>query len=44
MGAKKKTFYGVAGLGDLATTCISPESRNRTFGKKLERGKTRRHY
>lgn len=38
MGAKKKTFYGVAGLGDLATTCISPESRNRTFGEKIGKG------
>ena len=38
MGAKKKTFYGVAGLGDLATTCISPESRNRTLGEKIGKG------
>ncbi|MDD4358212.1 MAG: NAD(P)-dependent glycerol-3-phosphate dehydrogenase [Candidatus Pacebacteria bacterium] len=38
MKAKKKTFYGIAGLGDLATTCISPESRNRTFGEKIGKG------
>ncbi len=38
MGAKKETFYGVAGLGDLATTCMSLESRNRTFGEKIGKG------
>ena len=38
MGAKKKTFYGLAGLGDLSTTCISPESRNRTLGERIAKG------
>lgn len=38
MGAQKKTFYGLAGLGDLSTTCISPESRNRTLGEKIAKG------
>ncbi len=38
MGAKKKTFTGLAGLGDLSTTCISPESRNRSFGERIGRG------
>ncbi|MGI6341280.1 MAG: NAD(P)H-dependent glycerol-3-phosphate dehydrogenase [Minisyncoccales bacterium] len=38
MGAKKKTFFGIAGLGDLSTTCISPESRNRTLGERIGRG------
>ncbi|MFZ3057821.1 MAG: NAD(P)H-dependent glycerol-3-phosphate dehydrogenase [Minisyncoccales bacterium] len=38
MGAKRKTFYGLAGLGDLSTTCISPESRNRTLGEKIAKG------
>ncbi|MDD3032611.1 MAG: NAD(P)-dependent glycerol-3-phosphate dehydrogenase [Candidatus Pacebacteria bacterium] len=38
MGAQKKTFFGIAGLGDLATTCISPESRNRTFGERIGAG------
>ena len=37
MGAKKKTFFGIAGLGDLSTTCISPESRNRTLGERIGR-------
>lgn len=38
MGAKKRTFYGLAGLGDLSTTCISPESRNRTLGERIAKG------
>jgi glycerol-3-phosphate dehydrogenase (NAD(P)+) len=38
MGAKSKTFIGLAGLGDLSTTCISPESRNRTFGERIAKG------
>lgn len=40
MGAKKETFYGLSGLGDLATTCISPYSRNRHFGEEIGKGKT----
>jgi len=39
MGAKKKTFAGLAGLGDLVTTCISPQSRNRYVGEQLGRGR-----
>lgn len=40
MGAKKETFYGLSGLGDLATTCISPYSRNRHFGEEIGKGIT----
>lgn len=40
LGAKKETFYGLAGLGDLATTCFSPNSRNRTVGEALGKGKS----
>ncbi|MDP3792050.1 MAG: NAD(P)H-dependent glycerol-3-phosphate dehydrogenase [Candidatus Omnitrophota bacterium] len=40
MGAKKETFYGLSGLGDLATTCISTHSRNRHFGEAIGKGKT----
>lgn len=40
LGAKKETFYGLSGLGDLATTCISPYSRNRHFGEAIGKGKT----
>jgi glycerol-3-phosphate dehydrogenase (NAD(P)+) len=38
MGARLDTFFGVAGVGDLATTCFSPEGRNRTCGERLARG------
>lgn len=38
MGAQRKTFYGLAGLGDLSTTCISPESRNRKLGERIAKG------
>lgn len=38
MGAKTRSFVGLAGLGDLSTTCISPESRNRTFGERIAKG------
>ena len=38
LGGQRETFYGLAGLGDLATTCFSPNSRNRTVGEALGRG------
>lgn len=38
MGAKAETFFGIAGVGDLATTCFSPEGRNRSCGEALGRG------
>jgi glycerol-3-phosphate dehydrogenase (NAD(P)+) len=39
MGARESTFQGLAGLGDLITTCISPEGRNRTVGEQIGKGK-----
>ena len=39
MGAKKETFYGIAGVGDLATSCFSPTGRNRTCGEMLGKGR-----
>lgn len=39
MGASSETFYGIAGVGDLATTCFSPEGRNRSLGEALGKGK-----
>ena len=33
MGAARQTFMGLAGVGDLATTCFSPTGRNRTCGE-----------
>lgn len=38
MGAAPDTFFGVAGVGDLATTCFSPEGRNRSCGEALGKG------
>ena len=38
LGADPMTFSGLAGLGDLVATCMSPLSRNRTFGENLGRG------
>ena len=40
MGAKPQTFTGLAGLGDLVTTCISPKGRNRSFGERIGKGRT----
>lgn len=38
MGANPLTFAGLSGLGDLAATCNSRQSRNRTLGERLARG------
>lgn len=38
LGAKVDTFFGIAGVGDLATTCFSPSGRNRMCGERLGRG------
>jgi glycerol-3-phosphate dehydrogenase (NAD(P)+) len=39
-GALEKTFAGLAGLGDLMTTCISPHGRNRSVGYRLGKGES----
>ncbi len=44
MGARAETFFGLAGVGDLATTCFSPEGRNRSCGEALGRGETLEGY
>lgn len=38
MGGMEQTFAGLAGMGDLLATCISPQSRNRHVGEQLGRG------
>lgn len=40
LGAKRETFAGLSGLGDLVTTCISRYSRNRFVGEEIGKGKT----
>ena len=40
MGAKSETIYGLAGLGDLLTTSLSMDSRNKRAGLLLAKGKS----
>lgn len=40
MGGEAQTFPGLAGLGDLVATCTSPQSRNRSVGVELGKGRT----
>jgi glycerol-3-phosphate dehydrogenase (NAD(P)+) len=40
MGGRPETFAGLAGMGDLVATCISPHGRNRHVGEQLALGKT----
>ena len=39
-GARSETLMGLSGLGDLALTCNSPQSRNMSLGIALGEGKT----
>lgn len=39
MGARPATFAGLAGMGDLIATCVSPHSRNRRVGEELGKGR-----
>jgi len=41
MGAKKSTFYGLSGIGDLSLTCSSLKSRNTKLGYLLAKGKSK---
>ncbi len=40
MGGQPGTFAGLAGMGDLLATCMSPQSRNRHVGERLGQGQT----
>lgn len=44
MGASRETFFGIAGVGDLATSCFSPEGRNRSCGEALGKGEKLRSF
>lgn len=39
LGARKETFFGLAGIGDLVLTCTGELSRNRYVGYELGKGK-----
>lgn len=39
MGGRPETFGGLAGMGDLIATCISTQSRNRSVGEQLGKGR-----
>jgi glycerol-3-phosphate dehydrogenase (NAD(P)+) len=40
LGADPATFFGLAGVGDLAVTAFSRHGRNRAFGERIGRGET----
>jgi glycerol-3-phosphate dehydrogenase (NAD(P)+) len=40
LGARRETFAGLAGMGDLITTCMSPFGRNRSVGIQIGQGKS----
>ena len=40
LGAKRETFSGLSGLGDLIVTCTSGHSRNRFVGEQLGKGRS----
>ncbi len=40
LGACAETFAGLAGMGDLVTTCFSPIGRNRSFGEAVGSGQS----
>jgi len=40
LGATQAIFFGLAGFGDLFTTCVSPLGRNRGVGERIGRGET----
>jgi len=42
LGARRETFYGLAGIGDLILTCTGELSRNHRVGHELGRGRSLR--
>ena len=38
LGGREETFRGLAGVGDVITTCFSPFGRNRSVGERIGRG------
>jgi len=40
LGGKRETFFGLSGIGDLITSCVSKHGRNRAVGDRLGRGES----
>ncbi len=40
LGGEAQTFSGLTGMGDLVATCTSPQSRNRSVGYELGKGRS----
>ncbi|MFI5357481.1 MAG: NAD(P)H-dependent glycerol-3-phosphate dehydrogenase [Opitutales bacterium] len=40
LGARRETFYGLSGFGDLVATCHGGWSRNREFGQRIGEGRS----
>ncbi len=40
LGARRETFAGLSGMGDLIVTCMSRHSRNRFVGEQIGKGRT----
>ncbi len=40
LGGLAETFYGLSGVGDVITTCLSRHSRNRALGERIARGES----
>jgi len=40
LGARRETFFGLAGVGDLVVTCLSRHSRNRYVGEQVGKGRS----
>ena len=40
LGARRATFFGISGIGDLITTCISRHGRNLAVGRGIGSGRT----
>jgi glycerol-3-phosphate dehydrogenase (NAD(P)+) len=40
LGGKARTFFGLAGMGDMIATCTSDQSRNRSVGVQLGQGRS----
>jgi glycerol-3-phosphate dehydrogenase (NAD(P)+) len=40
LGGRRETYFGLSGVGDVITTCLSRHSRNRALGERVGRGET----